>query len=102
YHANLLTVLIVLTVVSALELVVVDLIVRPWPYVRIPLFILGLWGVVYMLGMLAGMLTRPHTIGPEGLRVRDATEIDLDLPWEVVAAVEQRTVTIQEKQPRVT
>lgn len=102
YHANVLTVLIVLTVISALELVVVDLIVRQWPYVRIPMFVLGVWGVIYMLGMLCGMLTRPHAIGPEGLRVRDSTEVDLDLPWEVVAAVEWRTVNLTEKRPKVT
>lgn len=55
-----------------------------------------------MFGMLCGMLTRPHAIGPKGLRVRDSTEVDLDLPWEVVHAVEQRTVTIQDKTAKVT
>lgn len=102
YHANVLMVLIVLTVISALELVVVDLIVRQWPYIRIPLFVLGVWGVIYMLGMLCGMLTRPHAIATGGLRVRDGTEVDIALAWNDIDAVVRRKVSLQEKRPKLT
>ncbi|MGH8877555.1 MAG: hypothetical protein ACRD0P_09470 [Stackebrandtia sp.] len=102
YHRNVLMVLIVFVVVSAIELVVVDLIVRQWPVVRIIMLVLGIWGVVYMLGMLCGMLTRPHSIGPKGLRVRDSTELDIDLPWRNVHAVEWRERTETEKKPKLT
>ena len=59
--------MIVFIAVSAVELMAVDLIVRRWPSVRIPLLVLSIWGLVWMLGFLFGMLTRPHAVGPEGI-----------------------------------
>jgi hypothetical protein len=56
--------------VSAVEFVVVDLLVRRWPTVRISLLALGIWGLVWMFGLLFGFLTRPHAVGPAGIRVR--------------------------------
>ncbi len=59
YSAPILSILIVLTVVSAVELVVVDLIVHRWaPGLRLPLLILGGWGLIWLVGLLLGVLTR--------------------------------------------
>ncbi|WP_232711160.1 MULTISPECIES: hypothetical protein [unclassified Microbacterium] len=74
---------------SAIEIPIVDLIVHPWPWIRIPLLIAGIWGVTWMLGLLLGFLTRPHAVGPEGIRARVGTDIDLDLRWHDVASVER-------------
>ena len=79
--------LIVFIVLSAIEIPIVDLIAHPWPWLRIPLLIAGIWGVTWMLGLLLGFITRPHAVGPEGIRVRSGAEIDIDLPWEVVERV---------------
>jgi hypothetical protein len=62
YYQPVLAILIVFIAVSAVEVVVVDLIVRRWTNIRIPLLILSIWGLIYMLGFLFGMLTRPHAI----------------------------------------
>ena len=43
-----------------------------------------------MLGMLLSYLTRPHAVGPDGIRVRSGGEVDIDLPWEAIASVERR------------
>ena len=95
-------ILIVLVSVSAIELIVVDVIVQRWPAVRIPLLILGVWGLVYMIGLLLGMLTRPHAVGPDGIRVRSGSEVDIPLAWDDVYSLTRRTRTTQEKQPKVT
>jgi len=100
YHSPVMTILIVFIVLSAVEIPIIDLIVHPWPAVRIPLLILGIWGVTWMLGLLFGFLTRPHAVGPEGIRVRQGVDIDVDLPWDVVASVE-RSRDIAEKAPKV-
>lgn len=55
-----------------------------------------------MVGLLFGLLVRPHAVGPDGLRVRSGTEIDIPLTWDDIAAVDRRTRRISEKQPRVT
>ena len=103
YHQTVLPVLIVFTVLSAVELVVVDLIVRRWwPPARIPLLVLGIWGVTFMLGLLFGMLVRPHAVGPDGIRVRSGAEVDLPLAWDDIASVTLRKRTIADKQPKVT
>jgi hypothetical protein len=102
YHQPVLAILIVFVSVSAVELVVVDLIVHRWAAVRIPLLILGIWGLVYMVGMLFGMLTRPHAVGPDGIRVRSGSEVDIPLSWDDVYSLTHRAHTIQEKQPKLT
>jgi len=102
YHQPVILLLGVIVVVSVVELVALDLLLRRWEAVRIPLLVLSLWGVVWMLGLLFGMLTRPHAVGPEGLRARYATEIDLALPWAEVTGVAARTRRDQDKQPMVT
>ncbi|MGU3644871.1 hypothetical protein ACLBXX_07855 [Microbacterium sp. C23T] len=89
YHSPVLTLLVVFIVLSAVEIPIVDLIVHRWAWVRIPLLVLGIWGVTWMLGLLFGYLTRPHAVGPAGIRVRQGAELDLDLPWEVVRSVER-------------
>ena len=101
YHQPVFAILIVFVSVSAVELAVVDVVVRPWPHIRIPLLILGIWGLVYMLGMLFGMLTRPHAVGRDGLRVRNGPEVDIALPWADIHEVVAHKHVVQEKQPKV-
>ncbi len=102
YHQPILAILIVFIAVSVVELVVVDVIVRRWDFIRIPLLILSIWGIVWMLGMLFGMLTRPHAVGPDGLRVRYGAEVDIAIDWPSVDAVAIRKRRRAEKEPRVT
>jgi hypothetical protein len=102
YYQPILAIMIVFIAVSAVELVVLDLIVRRWPAIRIPVLVLSLWGLIYMLGLLFGMLTRPHAIGPDGIRARYGAEIDIPLPWDIVESVTRRKHTILNKQPKIT
>ena len=90
-------ILLAFLAVSAIEVPVVDLLVHPWPWVRIPLLILGIWGVTFMVGMLLGGVTRPHTVGPEGLRVRHGDEFEVVLPWALVASVARHRGPRQDK-----
>lgn len=90
------TVLIMFLVLSAIEIPIVDLITHRWPAVRIPLLVLGIWGVLTMTGILLSYLTRPHAVGPAGIRVRSGGEIDLDLPWEIIASVVPRRRSLPE------
>lgn len=99
YHQPVLPALATIIVVSAIEVVVVDLAVARWPAVRLALLVLGLWGLLLMFGMVAGMLTRPHSVGPAGIRARSGSEIDLGLPWEAIESVEVRRRTRQGKEP---
>jgi hypothetical protein len=102
YHQPVFAVLVAFIVISAVELVVVDLVVKRWETVRIALLVVGLWGLVWMFGMLFGFLTRPHAVGPDGLRLRAGVEIDIPLRWDQVATVQRHRRISQTKQPQVT
>lgn len=103
YHRPSMPGLIVFLVISAVELVVVDVLVRDWPAVRIALFLLGLWGLLYMCGMLFGLMTRPHVVTPRGLHLRQGPEITLPLDWADIHTITRRAVdTNGEKAHRVT
>lgn len=102
YHKPVLPILIVFVVVSALEMLVVDLIVRRWDYIRLPVLILSIWGIIFMLGLLFGMIVRPHAITANGIRVRYSSEIDIPIAWEDVHSITRRKHVNNGKQPKVT
>lgn len=101
YHRPVLTVLIIFIVLSAVEIPIIDLIVHRWPAVRIPLLILGIWGLTWMIGLLCAMLLRPHSVAAEGIRVRSGLEIDVLIPWSAIASVAIHRQVDEPKQPRV-
>jgi hypothetical protein len=72
--------------VSALELVVVHLIL-PWETVRTIALVISLWGLLWMIGYLASLKVFQHLVGPGELRVRYGTAVDVRVPWEAVADV---------------
>ena len=74
---------------SAVEVAVVEVVLRhldkPWAAtLRAPLLVLGIWGVVWMLGMLASYRVRPHLLDGAELRARSGTRTWLALPLEAV------------------
>lgn len=92
YRGPMLPPLIVFTGLSALEVVAVDVIV-PWSpaftWLRVLLLATGVWGVLFALGILAGVTVHPHVVGPAGLRVRAGRAVDLTVPWAAVDRVGQ-------------
>lgn len=102
YHQPVLTILIIFIVLSAVEIPILDLIVHPWPAVRIPILILGIWGLMWMIGLLCAMLMRPHAVGPDGIRIRSGLEVDVPIPWDDIASVAIAKRVDEPKLPRVT
>jgi hypothetical protein len=78
---------------SAIEVPVLDLILRntvPWDRVRHIALGLGIWGLLWMIGLLASLRVHPHVVGPAGIRVRNAHSVDITLPWSAVAEIRHR------------
>lgn len=101
YHRPVLTVLFIFIGLSAVEIPILDLIVHQWPAVRITLLVLGIWGVTWMVGLLCAMLMRPHSVGPDGIRVRSGLELDVPIGWADIASVAIDRRVDEPKQPRV-
>jgi hypothetical protein len=78
---------------SALELPILDLILRhtvPWKPARTIALALGIWGLLWMIGLFASLRVHPHVLGPAGLRVRNARSVDVTVPWSAIAEVRHR------------
>lgn len=72
--------------VSATELVVLHL-VLPWETVRLVADIVGIWGLVWMLGLAASLNVYPHLVDDSGLRVRYGTGTDITVAWDAIATI---------------
>ncbi|MEV4154579.1 hypothetical protein AB0J48_16285 [Nocardia salmonicida] len=73
-------------VVSAVEIPAVHLII-PWPAARIVALGLGVWGLVWMAGMLAAHHVYPHVLTGELLRVRYLRRVGLDIPLADIESI---------------
>jgi hypothetical protein len=81
--------LIVFIVVSTIEIPILDLIL-PWKTVRIIAAALGVYGVFWMIGLLASIRVHPHLVGEPGIRIRNGGSVDFTLPWDAVETVRKR------------
>ena len=75
---------------SAVEIPIFDLIIRkvvPWEPARWIALTLGVWGLLWMIGLFASMKVNPHLVGAAGLRVRMGASIDLTVPWADIDTV---------------
>jgi hypothetical protein len=80
----------VLIGLSAVEVPVFDLIVRhvvPWQPARWIVLTLGVWGLLWMIGLFASMKIHPHVVGAAGVRVRAGTSLDLTVAWADIDTV---------------
>jgi hypothetical protein len=81
--------MIVFIVVSAIELPILHL-VLPWETVRLIADALSIWGLLWMVGLLAAMRVHPHIVTDEGIRVRYGFSVDVTVPWSAVASVRSK------------
>ncbi|GAB7036709.1 MULTISPECIES: hypothetical protein [Catenuloplanes] len=81
----------VFIVVSAIDIVAIDLALNHflpnWGWLRVVALVLGVWGLLWMIGLAANLITHRHLVGPSGLRVRNSHTLDLAIPWHTVATV---------------
>lgn len=78
---------------SVVEIPIFDVVVThvvPWRPARWIVLGLGVWGLLWMIGLLASMTIHPHVVGDRGLRVRLSSGIDIRIPWTDVEALRKR------------
>ncbi|MDR7255015.1 hypothetical protein J2X46_004017 [Nocardioides sp. BE266] len=77
---------------SGTEVVVVEVVLRNidarWAdVIRVPLLVLGIWGLLWMLGQLAASRVRPHLLTADHLRIRNGSRTWVDIPLQAIAGV---------------
>ncbi|MEU2702582.1 MULTISPECIES: PH domain-containing protein [Micromonospora] len=86
-------ILLAFIALSTIEIPILDVILRhtvDQPTVRHAAIALGVWGVLWMIGLLAALRIHPHVVDDAGLRVRNGTSVDVTIPWSAVARVAVR------------
>lgn len=86
--------LLALVYLSVIETVVLAFLI-PWPLVREITLALDAWGVLFLFGLFASFVVRPHVIGADGsLRLRSGALVDIRIAVQDIAAirVERRAV----------
>lgn len=84
---------------SAIEVPVAHLLIGhfvPWPPAQIIALVIGIWGLIWMIGYWAALMVNPHAVGPSGLRVRNATTVDIALRWSDIDAIRMQKRTLAE------
>lgn len=77
---------------SFAEVVALELVLRSidatWAHVvRVPLFVVGIWGAFWMLGMAGSFYVRRHLVLADRLVVRNGPRFRVDVPLDAVTRV---------------
>ncbi|MEV6596221.1 hypothetical protein AB0M36_05055 [Actinoplanes sp. NPDC051346] len=80
----------VLIALSVVEIPILDIIIKnvvPWQPARLIMLVLSIWGLLWMLGLLASLKIHPHVVGDAGIRVRMGAGPDFTVAWEQIESV---------------
>jgi hypothetical protein len=94
YASAILPILWAFIVLSAIEIPVFHLLI-PWPTVQIIGLILGAYGLLWMIGLLASLKVYPHVVEESGLRVRYSSTIDIPIPWSDIVEIRRKSRTLE-------
>lgn len=79
-------ILVMLTFTTPVELLVLELL-APWAWLRISLLVLGLYALLWMFGLYASLVTLPHRLEEDGLRLRYGALAEGFVPLSEIATV---------------
>ncbi|WP_234478951.1 hypothetical protein, partial [Streptomyces sp. MBT65] len=86
-----------LTFVCVAETVALSFLLARWPVVHAVLLVVDVYTVLFVLGMHAAAVTRPHVLAGGVLRIRQAAHVDLRVPVARIAGVRRETRYTHEK-----
>lgn len=78
-----------LIILNAIEIPALHIMI-PWETVRFVVDVLGVYSLIWMVGILAVLKVHPHLARSTGLRVRYGASVDFTVPWEAIAGVRSR------------
>ncbi|MFF8604950.1 hypothetical protein ACF06X_03355 [Streptomyces sp. NPDC015346] len=83
--------------VCLVETVGISYLLAGLPVVHAIVLVLDVYTVLFVLGLHAASVTRPHVLAPGALRLRQAAHVDLHIPLEKIAAVRHEPRFTHEK-----
>ncbi|WP_086832479.1 hypothetical protein [Streptomyces sp. NRRL B-24572] len=83
--------------VCVVETVGMSYLLAEWPFVHAVFLVLDVYTVLFVLGLHAASVTRPHTLAGGVLRVRQGAHVDVRVPVGRIAAVRRESLFSHEK-----
>ncbi|MFE5207856.1 hypothetical protein [Streptomyces sp. NPDC056600] len=77
--------------VCLVETVGLSVLLADWPAAHAVVLVLDVQTVLFLLGLRAAAVVRPHVLGGGVLRVRSGAHLDLAIPLERIASVRRRS-----------
>ena len=76
-------------ILSAVEVPAAHILL-PWETARVILDVAGVYGLLWMIGLLASVKVHPHSASEDGLRIRHGFTTDITLPWDAIESARAR------------
>ncbi|MFJ8145522.1 hypothetical protein ACIQ6R_10665 [Streptomyces sp. NPDC096048] len=85
--------------VCVIESVMMSVLLWDWPTAHHVVLVLDVYTIVFVIGLHAASVVRPHVLDPGGgtLRIRRAVHVDLRIPLERIASVHRELRTTHER-----
>lgn len=86
-----------LTFACVIETAVVSFLLADWPVVHSIFLVVDVYTVLFVLGMHAASVTRPHVLADGTLRIRQAAHVDFPVPLDQIASIRRQTLFTHSK-----
>lgn len=83
--------------VCLVETVGMSYLLADWPVVHAVVLVLDVYTVLFVLGLHAASVTRPHVLTGDVLRLRQAAHVDVPVPLGLIASVRRESLFSHEK-----
>ncbi|MEU0402396.1 hypothetical protein ABZ318_19580 [Streptomyces sp. NPDC006197] len=83
--------------VCVVETVGMSYLLAEWPFVHAVFLVLDVYTVLFVLGLHAASVTRPHTLAGNVLRLRQGAHVDVSVPLDRISAVRRELCFSHEK-----
>lgn len=83
--------------VAVVETVALSVLLRDLPTLHAVVLVLDVYTVLFVLGLHAAAVTRPHVLDGDGLRLRQGAHLDLRIPLGLITSVRRETLFTHEK-----
>ncbi|MCD9872730.1 hypothetical protein [Streptomyces guryensis] len=85
--------------VCLVETLTMSVLLRDYPAVHQGVLVLDVYTIVFVVGVHAASVVRPHVLGADVLRIRRAVHVDLRIPVDRIASVRRELRTTHTRAP---
>jgi hypothetical protein len=79
--------------VCVVETLTMSVLLRDYPVAHRVVLVLDVYTVLFVIGLHAASVVRPHVLGADSLRIRNGGNVDLTVPLERIAGVRRELRT---------